>query len=141
MSVVARTAREIEAAIDAMTGAYRSRNLADVMACFAPDSDAVLIGTGGDERRVGPEEIRLQVERDWGQTDAAEMAFSWKSIGAAGDVAWAALQGAFNVTAGGQALSVPIRCSLVFERRDGRWLIVHSHYSVPAAGQEEGSSF
>lgn len=34
-----------------------------------------------------------------------------------------------------------MRCSLVFEWRDGRWLIVHSHDSVPAAGQEQGSSF
>ncbi len=141
MSVAAQTRREIEQAIDTMADAYRDRDLDAVMACFASDSDAVLIGTGADEKRVGPDEIRLQVERDWGQTESAEMAFSWSSIGSAGEVAWAALDGTFDVRAGGQAMSLAIRCSLVFEKRDGRWLIVHSHFSTPAAGQEEGSSF
>jgi ketosteroid isomerase-like protein len=141
MSAEMKTTQEIEGAIEAMTLAYRSRKVDDLLACFAPDSDAVLYGTGGDEKRIGPEQIRAQVERDWGQTESAEMAFSWKSIGAAGNVAWAALDGAFNLTAGGQALSLPARVSLVFEKRDGQWLIVHSHFSTPAAAQEEGHSF
>jgi uncharacterized protein (TIGR02246 family) len=141
MSAEIETAREVEGAIEAMVRAYNARNLSDVMACFARDSDAVLYGTGGDEKRVGPDEIRFQVERDWGQAESLELAFASRSIGAAGDVAWAALDGAFNLRAGGQALTLPARVSLVFEKRDGKWLIVHSHFSTPAAAQEEGHSF
>jgi ketosteroid isomerase-like protein len=141
MSAEMKTTREIEGAIDAMTRAYKARKLSDLMACFASDSDGVLYGTGGDEKRIGPEEIRAQIDRDWNQTESAEMAFSWRSIGAAGDVAWAALDGTFNLRAGGQALTLPARVSLVFAKRDGKWLIVHSHFSTPAVAQEEGHSF
>jgi uncharacterized protein (TIGR02246 family) len=127
--------------LEGMTHAYKTRNLEAFMTCFAPDSDVVVYGTGADEKRIGPEQIRFQVERDWSQSESAEMAFTWRTIEAAGDVAWAALDGAFNVRAGGQAISLPARASVVFEKRDGKWIIVHSHFSTPPASQEEGRSF
>jgi len=36
---------------------------------------------------------------------------------------------------------MPARVSIVLENRGGKWLIVHSHFSTPAAGQQEGYSF
>jgi hypothetical protein len=41
------------------------------MALCASDADVVLYGTGADEERVGPVQIRTQVERDWSQTESA----------------------------------------------------------------------
>jgi signal transduction histidine kinase len=35
---------------------------------------------------------------------------------------------------------VAIRCTLVLERRNDRWLLVHAHYSVPDAAQDEGDT-
>jgi len=141
MKADAHTAGEVEAAIQKMTDAYKTRRLNDLMGCFAPDSDVVVYGTGVDEKRVGPEQIQSQVERDWSQADSIEMSFTSKSISAAGNVAWAAMDGAFNLRADGQDAAIPARVSFVLEKRDGKWLIVHSHFSTPAAGQEEGSSF
>jgi len=141
MKADAHTAGEIEAVIKALTVAYKTRNLNDLMACFAPDSDVVLYGTGVDEKRIGPEQIRFQIERDWAQTDSIEMSFNWSSISAANNIAWAAMDGVFNIRAQGQGMTVPARASFVLEKRAGKWLIVHSHFSTPAAGQEEGSSF
>ena len=140
MKADARTTREIEAAIEKFASAYKARQLQDLIGCFATDADVVLYGTGADEKRVGPEQVRVQVERDWAQTESIEMSFTWMLISAAGSVAWAALDGAFNILAGGQQMALPARVSLVLEKRGGKWLIVHAHFSTPAASQEPGSS-
>jgi ketosteroid isomerase-like protein len=140
MKAGTRTTEEIEAAVKTLTVAYKTRNLKDLMACFAPDPDVVLYGTGADEKRMGSEQIRFQVERDWSQTESIEMSFTSSSISAAGNVSWAAMDGAFNIRAGGQTVTIPARISFVFEKRDDKWLIVHSHFSTPTAGQDEGSS-
>ena len=140
MNADARTGKEVDAVIDQLANAYKTRNLKDLMACFAPDPDVVLYGTGADEKRVGPDQIRAQAERDWSQTESIAITFTSRSISAAGLVAWAALDGAFEIRASGQQMTLPTRVSFVLEKRDGKWLIVHSHFSTPAAGQEESSS-
>lgn len=136
-----QTEAEIKAILQRLTDAYGKRDLQGVLACFASDADVVLYGTGADEKRIGPDQIRTQVERDWAQTETAAMSFAWISVSAAGAVAWAAVDGTFKLRAAGQAMAIPARVSFVFEKRGGQWLIVHSHFSTPASGQEEGRSF
>jgi len=136
--------RQTEVAVDAtikkLTDAYKRRNLEKLMECFAPDADLVLYGTGADEKRIGPEHVRAQVERDWAQTESIEISFAWKSISAAGTVAWVAADGSFKARAAGQDMGFPVRASFVLEKRGGEWLVVHSHFSTPASGQGEGRS-
>lgn len=141
MKADAATEREISAAITRMVDAYGGRDMEALSVAFAPDDDVVMYGTGADERRVGLAEIRAQSQRDWDQSDAIAMRFDSQAISAAGDVAWAALDGAFEVSAGGQSMEIPARVSVIFENREGRWLVVHAHFSMPAAGQAEGESF
>jgi ketosteroid isomerase-like protein len=100
-----------------------------------------MYGTGADERRVGLAGIGTQAQRDWDQTDEAAMDFDRQVVSMAGDVAWASLDGAFRFSADGESMALPARATLVFERRAGRWLAVHGHFSLPAEGQEEGQSF
>lgn len=130
----------VETIIKKLTEAYKARNLNAVMECFASDDNVTLIGTGVDEKRVGLEQIRIQVERDWAQTESIEMSFFPKSISAVGSIAWAFADGAFNIRVDGQTMVLPARVSFVLENRGGQWLIVHAHFSTPTAGQEEGSS-
>jgi ketosteroid isomerase-like protein len=56
-------------------------------------------------------------------------------------VAWAAADITFNLRAGGQELALPARMTSVLEKRENQWLIVHAHFSFPAAEQAEGESF
>jgi ketosteroid isomerase-like protein len=46
-----------------------------------------------------------------------------------GDVAWASYQWEFNALVDGRPTSARGQTTLVFERRDNRWLIVHNHTS------------
>jgi uncharacterized protein (TIGR02246 family) len=136
-----KTESEVTEALKTVADAYAKRDLKRFLACFAPDQDVVLYGTAADEKRIGLEQIQIQVERDWAQTETASMSFAWISTSASGSVAWAAVDGEFRFRADGQDMSLPARITFVLERREGRWLIVQAHFSTPASDQEEGQSF
>jgi ketosteroid isomerase-like protein len=141
MKADAKTEAEVRALLTKLTDSYGKRDLEGLMGCFAPDPDVVMYGTGIDEKRIGPAEIRIQAQRDWDQAEAISMTFDWMSVSAAGPVAWAAVDGAFKLHAGGQEFILPARGTFVLEKRDDRWLVAQGHFSAPAAGQEEGESF
>lgn len=136
-----RTEEEVKTILHSFTDAYRNRDLKAFLECFAPDADVVLYGTGTDEKRIGLEQIRTQVEHDWAQSESAAMLFNWSSVSATGPVAWVAVDGTFKFRACGQDGTSPARASFVLEKREGRWRIVHAHFSTPAATQKEGQSF
>jgi ketosteroid isomerase-like protein len=140
-----RADSETEAAIlgvmNTFMEAYENGDVDGVMATIAPDADVVLFGTGADEKRIGPAEARMQVERDLAQSDSISLHMGWYMVSAAGPVAWVSSEIEFHGSAGGQEFVMPGRMTAVFENRDGNWLLVNSHFSAPLAGQEEGQSF
>ena len=62
----------------------------NLLSCFAPDPDLVLIGTGADEKGIGLNEVRSHLKRSWTQSEAASIEPGWTSVSAAGSVAWVA---------------------------------------------------
>lgn len=140
MKADAKTEAAVKAVLDKFAETYAKRDWNSMRACFASDPDVVMYGTGADEKRIGLMQIQAQAERDWSQTEAGTIAYKWTSVSAAGSVAWAAVDGAFNLKVEGQEMTFPARITFVLEKRDDKWLIVQSHFSLPAAGQEEGES-
>jgi hypothetical protein len=141
MKADAMTEAAVKAVLDKVAEGYAKRDLAHLRAAFAPDPDVVMYGTGADEKRVGLAEIQAQAENDWAQTEATAVTYGWTSVSAAGSVAWAATDAAFNLKAVGQEMTLPARITFVLEKRGEQWLIVQAHFSFPAAGQAEGESF
>lgn len=119
---------------------YEKRNLEGLMGLLAPDDDLFLYGTGIDEKRIGREQFKFQAERDWSQTDALAFNFTWHQVSAAGPVAWVASEGLGQGKVGEQEIAFPLRMTAVLEQRGDKWLLVQSHISLPALGQEEGDS-
>ncbi|MCU9848919.1 nuclear transport factor 2 family protein [Defluviimonas sp. WL0024] len=140
MKADGKTEADIKQVIAAISEHYAKRNLKELMACFGTDPDVTVFGTGADEKPVGPAAIEAQVKRDWAQTDAIAIKLFNPAVSAAGDIAWVSSDGAFEITAGGQDMTLPARVTYVLQREDGAWRAVQAHYSLPAAGQEEGSS-
>lgn len=140
MKADAATQAAVTTMLNQLADGYAGRDWERLRTIFAPDSDVVMFGTQADEKRVGLDEIKLQAERDWSQSQATSLVWGWTSISAAGNVAWAAADATFEVKVEGQQLSLPARVTLVLEQRAGQWLIVQSHFSLPAA-YEEGESF
>ncbi len=120
---------------------YDKKDIDGMLDLFASDPDVVCIGTGKDEKRVGPKEIRAQFERDFSQCDSISCKLGWYMISAVGTVAWVAADYLVDVTINGQKSELTMRTSIVLEQRDQKWLIVHMHGSAPMQEQEAGESF
>jgi uncharacterized protein (TIGR02246 family) len=135
-----KTEAEVLMVINKYLEAYQNRDLEGFASLFAPDSDQIHFGTGADEKRIGRDEIKVQAERDWAQTEALAFNLTWHQISAAGPVAWIAAESLGQGQVGGQTFAFPMRMTGVVEKRGDEWLLVHSHASLPAPGQEEGDS-
>lgn len=140
MKANAKTEAAVLAVLNKFMETYQERDIEGLMALFAPDDDQVMFGTGADERRIGQDQIRLQAERDWSQTEALAFNLTWQQVSAAGPVAWVAAEGLGQGEVGGQKIEFPVRMTTVLEQRGNEWLLVHGHVSLPAPNQEEGNS-
>ncbi|MEZ4667284.1 MAG: nuclear transport factor 2 family protein [Anaerolineae bacterium] len=119
---------------------WASRDMDALMSYWSPN--ATLYGTGMDEKRVGKDEVQLQIERDFAQSEEFSCTLDWNQVGTNGNVAWIASDVTLMVKVpGAHEMSVPARLSTVMQNYDGRWLFEHFHLSVAAAGQDEGESF
>ncbi len=132
---------EVMSVLRKISDSYEQRDINALAALFIPDPDAVMIGTGADEKRVGLAEIKAQAKRDWGQSDSATIKFSDPLVSMAGAVAWVMADATFNVKAGGEELTLGGRMTGVLEKRGDKWLIAQAHFSMPLPGQAEGESF
>jgi uncharacterized protein (TIGR02246 family) len=121
--------------------AFENRDPEGVLAIFAPDPDVVFIGTGVDEKCIGPVEIRAELERAFAQSEEVSIESGWYSVSAAGPVAWVAVDVDIQAKVGEQEINFPVRFTTVMECRGDKWLIVQSHDSIPASGQKEGKSW
>jgi class 3 adenylate cyclase len=137
----ARTQAEVTDVLARMVDAAGRRDVEAAMTMFADDADVFLYGTGVDEARKGPAEIREQIERDLSQSETWSWTLGQQSISSAGAVAWTAGDVVIRVVLGDRTVDVPHRLTLVLERRDGRWLVLQMHLSVANAAQAIGQSF
>ena len=128
-------------ALDDFAAAYCAGDAEAVLALISKDPDSVLVGTGADEVRIGPEQIREQVERDMAQAQRIEMQLGEVRVSGRGSVAWASAEPVVTATVGGEHIRMPTRLSVTLVNEDGAWLIHAAHLSVAFAGQQAGESF
>jgi ketosteroid isomerase-like protein len=135
------TQAAVQATLQQWKDAYSRRDVDGALAVMAPDADVVGIGTGPDEWRVGPEEFKAQLERDFAQSEALSVDYEPLVVSEAGPVAWVAGRARVRARVEGQDVSLTGRFTAVLEQRGDRWLLVQTHFSLPAAEQAEGQSF
>jgi ketosteroid isomerase-like protein len=135
------TQAAVQATLQQWKDAYTRRDVDGALAVIAPDNDVVGIGTGPDEWRVGPEEFRAQIERDFAQSEALSLNYEPLVVSEAGPVAWVAGRATVQARIDGQDLTLTGRFTAVLEQRGDRWLLMQTHFSLPAAEQAEGRSF
>lgn len=135
------TSKQILGVLQAYADALAERDIDGMLTLFVDDDDLVIFGSGADERRVGKEALKLQLQRDLAQCESMSMTFQWSAVSAAGKVAWVSTELTIAARINGEECRFPGRYSLVLEEREGRWLFVHSHFSLPASEQPEGHSF
>ena len=141
MKADSKTETEIMSVLTQIIECYKEQDIDGLLALYAPNPDMVTIGTGIDEKRIGLAERRKQMERDFAQVEEISAKISWYSVSAAGSVAWVASDVIVRGKVDEQEISVPMRATFVLEQRNDKWLIMHSHVSVPSVAQKEGESW
>ena len=141
MRAYARAEAEVMSTLNRFGEAFLSRDVDRTLSFLGPDPDLVYIETGVDEKRLGLNELRAQLERDLAQSETISVELGWSSVSASGSVAWVAAEAIVHAKAGGQEVSFPGRFTAVLEKRNGKWLIIQRHFSVPDREQAEGESF
>jgi ketosteroid isomerase-like protein len=135
------TAANVTELFDRFGTAYSAKDVDAVMQLISTDPDTVMVGTGADEVRIGPDEIRRQVEQDVGQADELSLTLGTTRVSVRGEVAWAFAEPVVEVTAGGEHVRMPMRLTAVVTAEADRLVIRSAHVSVAFAEQEAGQSF
>jgi len=133
--------KEVLDVLNGIAEAYGKKDEGSMMAKFAADPDLISVGTGIDEWRIGWDALKSGVERDFAQAREVSMSVSRNIVRTTGDIAWFAAEMDVRINTGDSETSAPARYTGVLERRDNKWLIVQSHFSLPASGQAEGRSY
>ena len=133
-----KTESEVMNAVKQCFNAFAMKDIDVMMSFFAPDPDVVVIGTGGDERGVGFNEVKAIFERAFSQFDEAQFDFGWQSVSVAGPLARLATDVALHVKASGREVSRQIRLTGVMEKRGDRF---ESKASTSSFGAQNSTSF
>jgi len=140
MAVDAASRAGVQETLEKFRRGYETKDMDLMVDCFAAD-DVSIFGTAADEKRIGLEQIKFQIERDFSQADSIQMSYADTSIFGAGTVAWSISDVDLVIRSGGQRVSLQVRFTAVMEALGGKWRIRHSHLSLPDKDTEEGQSF
>ncbi len=117
------------------------RDLESLLSFLSKSRETVMYGTGKDEKRIGREAIRQQCLRDWAQSDSTGIEFQWTASEGKDTLAWTASDILITASMKGQSTQSDGRLTSLWENENGSWQLVQWHFSLPAAGQEQGQSF
>ena len=123
---------EIRAVLEARIAGTRAKDAIGATASFA--EDAVVFDVVDPLAYHGAEEIRGRAESWFSTFRDASIGYELKDVTIAldGRVAHChSLNHAYGSLTSGGRLDMWWRETICFEKRDGRWLITHSHDSVP----------
>lgn len=128
---------EVMAVLRHFADAYSNRDKERLLELFLPDRDVILLGSGQDERCVGPIAIWDQIRREWDQIETARLRFGWRSVSLMGQVAWLATDCYAYIESGYRKAELPLRITAVMLEHEGQWKIAQLHYSSPVRPEEE----
>jgi len=105
---------------------------------YAHDDDMVILGTDAAEHIIGWEAIKEVMQKQFAGSETKKVSVRDEVIKVhdSGKVAWFSGIMDWDVIADGQPVKLEgLRASAVFEKRNGNWVVVQSHLSVPLSGQ------
>lgn len=127
------TVDEIRQVLVAHDKALNDKNLDAVMSTFSNDPKTVVLGTGTEERWVGPQEIRAAYTEILKDYDPGTLTTdcNWKNGGAddSGTMAWLAATCNAKDSFQGKAREYKLNVSATMAKQDGQWKFVMLHMS------------
>ena len=127
------TVDEIRAVLAAHDKALNDKNLNAVMATFSADPNTVVLGTGAEERWVGPQEIRAAYTEIFKDYDPGTLQTNcdWKTGGSddAGTMAWLAAICSAKDSLQGKTREYKLNVTGTVQKQEGKWHFVSLHMS------------
>jgi len=123
---------------DQFVQALETENMEMITKTHAHDDDMVMFGTDAAERWVGWESFRDAVQNQFDAFESVDISVKDQVIKVheSGRTAWFSEIVDFNFKVQGQPVSVNgVRVTGIMDKRDGNWVIIQSHTSVPVVGQ------
>jgi hypothetical protein len=102
---------------------------------FAHDADMVIFGTDAAERVVGYNALKSVMKAQFESTEETRLSVKDRiiKIHESGRVAWFSEIIDWHIVSQGQTVNLEgVRGTGVLECRNGKWIVVQLHYSVPA---------
>jgi ketosteroid isomerase-like protein len=120
--------------------AFAEGDVADRLALFG--SDPVVVGTGVDEVSRGRAALEAILVSERAVSGRYRLDWLWQDTAGAGDTA-SVIGEAYvlfrDLSPARDPGPMRLRVCLALERQGSRWVIRHSHVSVPSLAQREGS--
>ena len=129
---------KVKSVVDQFAQVWETEDMNLFSRIIAHDAGLVFYGTDAAEHFVGWAALQGAAEEMFPAFENVKITISDQviNIHPSGTVAWFSQEWDWDLTAGGQPVSVPgCRFTGVLEKQDGRWVFVQFHNSVPVAGQ------
>ena len=129
---------QINAVLDLCNKGWETQDLAIISNVYAHDSDMIVFGTDLAERFVGWEDLEKSLKKMFASFNDVTYKISNRTIKIEndGDVAWFTEIQDIKLKVEEEDIELKNgRNTGVLEKRDGKWVIVQSHFSLPIEGQ------
>jgi len=128
----------VETVLSNFIEAWETKNMPTISQIWSHDEDMINFGTDAAERWVGWEAMKEKYSQMFDSFEKIDFVISNQSvkISQSGVTAWYSenMDGSFIIN--GEEISVKdLRVTGVLEKRDGNWVIVQRHVSIPESGQ------
>ena len=130
--------QKVKEVVDGLTRTLETEDMMMFDKIMAHDTDMVNFGTDVSERWVGYEALKNAVQKQFDSFENTKLTVREQVIRVhkSGEAAWFSEIADWNVIAMGDTIEIKdSRFTGVLEKRNGNWVIVQFHASVPVSGQ------
>ncbi|MCF8308403.1 MAG: nuclear transport factor 2 family protein [Bacteroidales bacterium] len=132
---------DVQVVLEKYVIANENHNIDLLKDVWAQDDDIVIFGTESDEKLIGWKQVKNTFLRQFDAFDETYISVTDQNIkiNCNGKTAWFSeiLNYNYTTTEGKSKSFEGIRFTGVLEKRDGKWLIVQSHMSIPYDSMEK----
>jgi ketosteroid isomerase-like protein len=129
--------KEVKDWLNVYAKAYEKKDLNALMSMISPDPTTVSVDSDPQGRHIGIDAIKKAYQAEFDQTQSVVLEYTWLSAGSKGDLAWFATELTAKVDLGKEKFQVPGRWTGVLEKREGKWMMIMSHFSYIAQDEKE----